>query len=135
MSSSFDISWNAAILKSKKNIDKILRETVEEVFSSIIEDTPIKTGALKGNWIASIGSPSSDKTGTLDRMGDITVSNMRKEIRDFKTGDTVYLVNTLEYAERIEYGYSGQAPYGMVRVNIVRFDTILSSKARKNKDT
>lgn len=41
------------------------------------------------------------------------------------------LTNNLPYAERLEYGWSNQAPQGMVRVNVARFNTLLEEEAAK----
>lgn len=129
----FNVEWNAAILKSKKSIEKIIREASGELFSDIILNTPVDTGALRGAWIASLNTPDSRDVGTLDKNGANTAIKALYSISNFKVGDTLYLTNNKPYAEFIEYGYSAQAPTGMVRVNIIRFNSILESVARDTK--
>jgi hypothetical protein len=47
--------------------------------------------------------------------------------------DVVWFVNNLPYAERIEYGYSKQAPEGMVRRHVAMWRRIVETKARAYK--
>ena len=47
-----------------------------------------------------------------------------------KAGGVEYITNNLPYAERLEYGYSQQAPAGMVRVTAARFRELLARAAR-----
>jgi hypothetical protein len=44
------------------------------------------------------------------------------------------LVNNLKYARRIEYGWSGQAPAGVVRPAIMEFGGIVVSAAHESKN-
>ena len=47
-----------------------------------------------------------------------------------KFGATIYLVNNLPYAVRLEYGWSKQAPAGMVRITAAEFQSIVDDAAR-----
>jgi hypothetical protein len=45
--------------------------------------------------------------------------------------DVVYMTNSLPYAEKIEYeGYSRQAPQGMLRANVAKWQRIVKAKAK-----
>jgi hypothetical protein len=43
----------------------------------------------------------------------------------------VFLTNSVPYAWAIEHGHSGQAPQGMVRVNVARFKRLIAEQLRK----
>ncbi len=41
--------------------------------------------------------------------------------------------NSEPYAERVEFGWSSQAPQGMLRITIKEWQSIVAKSARKNK--
>ena len=101
------------------------------LFRSIIQDTPVDTGRLAGNWQSTLATPASGETSRTGKGAAIA---------DIKTGeikDVAFLTNNLPYAETVEYGlfpdgpktvggYSKKSPEGMVRRNIARIKNILS---------
>ena len=127
----FNANWERAVLRANKNADNIIKESAYELFRDIILDTPVDTGALLGNWAATIGGAYSSFTGILDKGGSQTVTSMKSVVESYKPGIPLYLTNTKPYAERIEYGYSSQAPIGMVRVNVLRFGDIIARVSRE----
>jgi len=46
-------------------------------------------------------------------------------------GDIVYLANNLPYAQRLEDGWSQQAPEGMVKLTVQRFQQIADAVIRQ----
>jgi len=50
-----------------------------------------------------------------------------------KLGDSVYLVNNLPYAQKIEGGSSKQAPVGMVKVTVAEYQKIINEIINKEK--
>ncbi len=46
---------------------------------------------------------------------------MAKTAAQAKAGDVIYLANSLPYIRRLEYGWSKQAPAGMVRGTVGEF--------------
>jgi hypothetical protein len=48
-----------------------------------------------------------------------------------EAGSIFYLTNNLPYGERLEYGYSKQAPSGMVRITLAEYEKILRLEASK----
>ncbi len=131
--SSFNAEWDRAVTKSKKNIYKIIKESAGILFTDIIMGTPVDTGALRGSWVASLGSPDLNESFSLDKGGSRTAQAARMAIDYYKGEDNIYLSNSKPYADTIEYGHSSQAPIGMVRVNIIRFGSIVEQVARNNK--
>lgn len=98
------------------------RELILTVASDIIDGTPVKTGALRGSWQSSIEAPILDAVPRLDPSGATPKAQMAS--LPISLGNDIYFANSLPYAERIEYGYSQQAPAGMVRVNIAGRENI-----------
>lgn len=46
-------------------------------------------------------------------------------------GDVVYLTNSLPYAQRLEHGWSKQAPRGMVRLSAIEFKRFVRQAIRE----
>lgn len=123
------VSWESDWKKIEQKIDRTLnqgiRATLFEVSTAIIKDTPADTGRARGNWQASIGRGAT---------GEVSVDSVRsgeaKAIADVDqtvrvaVGDLYYLTNNLPYIERLEFGYSKQAPSGMVRKNMQNFNRL-----------
>ena len=92
------------------------RTIILDVATAVIDGTPVKTGALRGSWQGSIEAPILDSIPRLDPSGELPKAQVAS--LPVSLSNDIYLANSLPYAERIEYGYSQQAPAGMVRVNI-----------------
>lgn len=133
MAFSFDREWAFAVKASEKDLAKVIKESVKELLIDIIDATPVDTGLLKGNWQTSLNAPISDKLEDTSSSGSTPKQLSARALGQYKLGQTIYFVNNLDYANVIEFGqHSQQAPYGMVRVNIARFQTILDSNSKKN---
>lgn len=120
MSFTADVSRIAE--KMNTTAEEVARRTFVAVFESVIMDTPVDTGRLRGNWQATTLSPAQ---GKLDRFGHSgPFANVKAVVHK---PNLYYLTNNLPYAERIEYdGWSHtKAPRGMVRINVTRMESIL----------
>jgi hypothetical protein len=110
-------------------VDETLRAVTFELFSSVITDTPVDTGRARGNWQCRI---DQRPTGTTERTGaDAATAEAQAQLGAFGAGHTAWLINNLPYIERLEYGYSKQAPAGMVRKNVARIRQIVAQEARR----
>lgn len=118
---SFSSDLGMFSVQSIQTVERITRAIKLELFSGVILDTPVDTGRARGNWQTSTGYP---KTSTVERQGANASLN---EIRNNLGGldSATYLTNNLPYIERLEFGYSQQAPSGMVRKNMARINQIV----------
>lgn len=122
MSFSSDIANYAK--KTGLGIDKAVVAICADLSMAIIKDTPVDKGTLRGNWYASIGSPSSSKDD--DRRANEAIADTQSTAQK-ASGTVFYLTNNLAYAHRIEYeNWSKKAPTGMVRRNVEIIKTKLS---------
>lgn len=115
--------------KAKKGIEKLRKAIMLELFNSVILDTPVDTGRLRGNWQISTGSPMGDIIDVIDPSGKATMLKVEELLdrEDLLKDQEVYLTNNLPYAYRIEFdGWSQQAPEGMVRRNAIRISNNLA---------
>lgn len=124
------VSWESDWKKIEKKIDRTLdqgiRATLFEVSTAIIKDTPADTGRARGNWQASIGRGATGEVSVVDRRSGEAkaIADVDQTVR-VAVGDLYYLTNNLPYIERLEYGWSKQAPGGMVRKNLQNFNRLL----------
>ena len=114
-------------------IDETLQEVVIELGNSLIRMSPVDTGRFRGNWQFSIGTPASGSLDANDPSGNQTSARIVGDSILFKAGETAYIVNNLPYAIPLEYGHSDQAPGGMVRITLARFQAIVEEAIRTNK--
>lgn len=118
--------------KVRGEVENFRKQVTIELFSSVILDTPVLTGRLRGNWQISSGSPSSGTVEITDPNGGKAIRKVEELASGLPEGrdQAVYLTNNLPYAYRIEYdGWSHtKAPEGMVRKNFIRISDNLKSK-------
>lgn len=124
---SWESDWKKIEAKIDRTLDKGIRSTLLELSTAIIKDTPADTGAARRNWQASIGRGA---TGVIAAEGSVRSSEAKAIAEVDQTvsvavGDLYYLTNNLPYIERLEYGWSQQAPGGMVRKNMQNFNRLL----------
>ena len=101
-------------------IDNKIRAATSEVFSNIIQMTPVDTGRARGNWQATIGSPfvGEDDSGNIMKAQSVIPR---------RAGSVVYLTNNVPYIGSLEYdAHSSQAPAGMVRISVALFEGVLN---------
>lgn len=125
----FKADFTRIIEKAKGRIDLVVRKSTMRVFESVIMKSPVDTGRFKGNWIASTATPSYVALENFDKSGNSTISAAMSVVDGSQVGGIVYLVNNLPYAHRLEYGYSQQAPNGMVRLSVAEFEQWLKKAA------
>ena len=146
MSFALDLSKFAGL--TEKKMEAVAKKSAIGLFTDIIRDTPVDSGRLKGNWQPAINK-FEDDTSVLDidktRRGSHSGQSKAKlanGLNRFKLGDMMTLTNNLPYAKKAEFGlwgdgpktingFSKKAPAGMVRKNIVRWNTYLDEQARK----
>ena len=119
--------------QAKEAVDASLREVVIELGNSLIRMSPVDTGRFRGNWQFSVDTPAGGTLTDLDPTGTETSARLAGDSILFKAGETAYIVNNLPYAIPLEYGHSDQAPGGMVRVTLARFQQIVEDAIRNHK--
>ena len=128
---SFTLDIKNFVEKAKKNPETVARQVSFKLFSAVIKASPVDTGRFRMNWqTAGAVAPSGIIDGT-DKGGAAAIGNAASYIFAASDWNEFTLTNNLPYAERLEYGWSNQAPQGMVRVNVARFNTLLEEEAAK----
>ena len=119
-----------AILEFGKVPEQLVRGTLFGLTSRIIKRSPVDTGRFRNNWQASTGTPeTTQKTGAI-RSEEQVVAEARAAVNKLEMGQDFYLSNNLPYAYRLEYGWSKQAPSGMLRVSIAELQQRMNEAAK-----
>jgi hypothetical protein len=125
--------------KAESNTEQVFRASTISLFSRIISRTPVKSGRLKGNWQIDINQPATGDVSDSDTTPINTLDGGSKRkvasgVMRANLNDSIYMVNNLPYARRIENGnFSDQAPAGMVGVSVAEFNREVEKQARKLK--
>ncbi|MCK5132697.1 MAG: HK97 gp10 family phage protein [Candidatus Sabulitectum sp.] len=113
------MGFQTSIKRFNRDVDKkslrLFRSVALAASDKVTSRTPIDTGAARGAWMAGINKPVAESEGYL------------AVINRLKLGDTFFLTNKLPYIRRLEYGWSQQAPAGMVRITVAEFQGIVKS--------
>lgn len=118
----FAVDLDAFAAKVKVDVSVVRRKVAIDLHTKITERTPVDTGRLKNSWnvaddVADITvPPEGPQSGT----GRITALFERPF-------EPTWITSNLPYAEAIEFGHSGQAPSGMVRVSVAEIEAELLS--------
>lgn len=139
----FGDSVAAYSTKAKGKATAILRKVALDMFTEVILKSPVGNpslwkhaappgysgGQFRANWQVAIGNIPSGTLQLEDASGTATISKAQAEVSGLQMGQTIWLVNNLPYAQRLEDGWSTQAPEGMVRMTVQRYAAILNAAA------
>lgn len=114
---SWSIPLDRLAEKTGLKLDTVARKVTLDLFTSVVQKSPVDTGRFKANWNVGTTPNLSFTASTNASRG---LSEAQKAI-GIASGGVVYLSNGLPYARRLEYGWSGQAPAGMVRLSVREF--------------
>ena len=98
--------------------EKLVRGTLLGLTSRIIKRSPVDTGRFRNNWQATTNAPAAGQVQGSDKTGNKAVDAARTQVNKLQMGQDFYLSNNLPYAHRLEFGWSKQAPNGMLRLSI-----------------
>lgn len=117
--------------KAGKNIEQVKRGVALDMFSKVIVRSPVDTGRFRGNWQTTINGAASGELEKLDPSGQDAINRANAVIASASGDSDIYMVNNLPYAQRLEFGWSQQAPSGMVRVTVSEFERAVNDAIRK----
>jgi len=110
--------------------DKSLWSSIPDGMN-VLEFSPnYKPGSLVNNWQAGIGKGDNVLPVNPPNVTAANALGSVKIIAKQAPGKVAFLANPMSYARRIEYGYSTQAPQGMVRLTVLEFQSIVKEAVR-----
>jgi hypothetical protein len=84
-------------------------------------------GRFRANWQMSIGSPAVGELDAIDEDGSATLAAHAGTLATARAGEVQYIINNLPYAQRLESGWSRQAPLGLVAITVVEWNNIVDA--------
>ncbi len=90
-------------------------------------------GRFRANWQHGFGSPASGELERTDKDGGPTKATIRAGIDGSPAAGVHFISNNLPYAQKLENGYSDQAPKGMVGITAILFQDIVNISVQKAK--
>lgn len=95
------------------------------LLNEIIERSPVDSGRFRGSHIVSIGDPVYTVTTELDPSGGSTLSRGSSALSGLEPYTQVFIQTNLPYAERLENGWSHQAPGGLYELSFISVSEVV----------
>lgn len=131
MSGTFSLDISRFVAKAKGRLDLVVRKVSLDLFRRIVLRSPVDTGRFRGNWQVAIGEIPEGVLEIDDKGGVATIGRITAMVAQVSAGDIIYLVNHLPYGPRLEFGWSKQAPAGMVRIAIEEYGGVVRDAAQQ----
>jgi len=119
---SFSLAVAAFCKKANLAPSLVARKVCLDLLVSIVMGTPVDTGRARGSWTAGIYTMPEGAGYDLDKQGTATIARNQGILAGFELSrGSAFVLSNLVYMPPLEYGHSQQAPNGMVRVSISRY--------------
>jgi len=120
---------------NKGRMKKIAKQAYVVTVQKVSRRTPVSSGLFKNNWFTALNAPSQQTTQRIGGTFGDPQSNAADDAIgiQFDIGETLFLTNSLPYADRLEYGWSDQAPQGMVRISAGEWTQTVNTVIRLTK--
>ena len=90
-------------------------------------------GRFRGNWQLGIGSMPGGVLNRVDPDGGTVRAEIAAEVPSQASGKVYFIANNLPYAQRIEHGWSRQAPTGVVGLTVREFQSVVNDQLASAK--
>jgi len=108
--------------------DTVQEQLAARIDESLVKGTPVDTGRARSNWLVSNGAPTIDEIEPYfpgDKLGIGETDNAEEAINHGKeiiaqhpSGEVISISNSVPYIERLNDGWSKQAPALFVELAI-----------------
>lgn len=154
---SFSLDMSKFAEKTTKNLDDVVGSIVIGVAAEVIRMSPVGNpslwttefkkaatelgwigagyvgGRFRGNWDYGVTSAPDMQYDVIDKTGSTSKARIKSKLVAKPAGKVHWIANNLPYAQRLEEGYSTQAPSGMVSLTVIKFQSIVDAAARAVK--
>lgn len=124
---SFQAKFRRLLDKAGANAELVVRKSVLELQTMMIERSPVDSGRFKSNWQAGLGTTNTETSAAA---GSDAESRTLAVLEGWRPGQTIFLSNSMPYAKRLEEGWSKQAPAGMVRLSVQAYGQAIAEVLR-----
>jgi len=136
MAKSFELQMKEFENMTAEKSELLFKKVCFDLSNSIIMDSPVDSGRLRGNFQPDINSIQNDVLEVDDKSGSTTVAKVSATTNKLQLGQYFTLTNNLDYAIHLEFGtakfgFSPKAPKGFIGINVMRFQNFVN---QANKD-
>lgn len=146
--STFAADISAFVKKANGNMDLVVRKVVLDLGTSVVFRSPVGDpstwagpapagytgGRFRANWQYGEMTMPSGVVDATDPSGSKTIGKLVSMVKEGAAGKVHFLANNLPYAERIETGWSKQAPAGVVGLAVREFVAVVERAAALYRD-
>ena len=130
--------WDRIATRNAERLRLVAQESYVELGNEIIVRSPVDEGLFRNNFFPTLNKPSDKVTEAKAKKGFGSTGGARyTELLHLSTvfdiGDILFFVNNLPYARKLEFGHSGMAPLGVVRISVARWPMLVDGIARRIK--
>jgi len=114
------------VQQTEKRINAVFRLSTQKTIRHMQENVPYRDGFLRASLVVLVNQdPPPPNKSDKDGMGEYTDAYMQVAIAGAVAGDRITAAYTMEYARRLEFGFTGtdslgrsynQAPRGWTRM-------------------
>lgn len=117
--SKWSVPMDRLAANAAADVEQVVRKATFDLFRAVVSKSPVDTGRFRANWNVSAEAPNYTFGDSLD---EARAGAEASKALTLGAGGVVFLSNGLPYANRLEFGYSQQAPAGMIRTSVVEFN-------------
>lgn len=116
--------------------DKVLRLTFYDLAENVVvggrysPGTPVDIGFARASWWLGVNRPGPPVQPASPPGGTLAPGIDPAQLAAARAGDILYLSTNCAYIRPLEYGHSGQAPQGMLRLAVAAAQNMLDDNAR-----
>lgn len=119
--------WNEGGFSANENHWLLKAKTKESV--NFVSEGYVG-GRFRANWQYGLSAANLATSEKVDPEGAATIQTIVGKVKSDAAGEVHYITNSLPYADRLEHGYSRQAPQGMVGLTVLEYQPIVEAAAR-----
>lgn len=142
---SFELDLRAFVEKAKGNADTVVRKVGTDMLARIVDRSPVGNpslwesppppgyvgGRFRGNWQVTFNAQAVNEVARVDANGSATKAAGAAVLAAYRSGvASIWLTNTVPYSQRLEFGWSSQAPQGMARITAAEFQLFVNKAAQ-----
>lgn len=112
----------------KQDFERVHQRSCQAMTELVVYATPIDTHSAINSWTPNKGGPVANNV-TIDSGSPPSRGKFLAVTASLKIGGMYSLANGKDYIRALEHGYSGQAPAGMLHVNVARWPQVVREAA------
>lgn len=114
-------------LQVTDGVDKAVRRVALAIDQAVVTATPVDTGRARSNWLVSVGAQIEDtiapyapgtKGSTAAQNVSQALEQAKGAVSGYRGGSAIYISNNLPYIQRLNDGWSAQAPVNYVEAAV-----------------